>query len=541
MGAHNHGAAERLLIWQGDVSSDEGSQALVGAALARFGHLDILVNNAGLNLETVCGPGEPVATNFRNLPPAHYRRILEVNSVAPFLMARAAVEPMIERKWGRIIGVTTSLDTMWRKGMIPYGGSKAAHEATAAAMAEELAGTGVTVNILVPGGPVNTRMTAGFGARQSNADRARRDGRAALVAHRARLGRRRHRSALHRRAVGRVAPRGAGGRDVRRARRLAAARAPINLSAGTNAMKRSTSRILTSHAGSLPRPQPLLDVNRAKMTGEGFDEKLYAERLAAAVEEICRTQKDLGVDIVNEGEFGKASIGAIDYGPWASYVWRRLSGWEYAQPGQVAMMAGRRDRAAFADFYRELDGTGFISSNSLIPRQPVFTGAVAYVGHDAVRADLANLKAGLAKAGIDEGFVTSIAPGNFSRRQNLHYKTEEDLLVAVGEALREEYKAIIDAGFVLQLDDPGLPSAWDFTATETTRSPDYQKTAMLPGRGAEPHLARPAQGPHPLSHLLGKLARAARHRPAAPRYRRGDAQGPCRRVLDRGRQCPSRA
>jgi 3-oxoacyl-[acyl-carrier protein] reductase len=139
----------------------------VGAALTRFGHLDILVNNAGLNLETVRGPGEPVATNFRNLPPAHYRRILEVNSVAPFLMARAAVEPMIERKWGRIIGVTTSLDTMWRKGMIPYGGSKAAHEALVAAMAEELAGTGVSANILVPGGPVNTRMTASFGARQS--------------------------------------------------------------------------------------------------------------------------------------------------------------------------------------------------------------------------------------------------------------------------------------------------------------------------------------------------------------------------------------
>jgi 5-methyltetrahydropteroyltriglutamate--homocysteine methyltransferase len=242
-------------------------------------------------------------------------------------------------------------------------------------------------------------------------------------------------------------------------------------------MKRSTTRILTSHAGSLPRPQPLLDVNRAKMTGEGFDERLYAERLAAAVEEICRTQKELGVDIVNEGEFGKASIGAIDYGPWASYVWRRLSGWDYAAPGQVAIMAGRRDRIEFADFYRELDGTGFISSNSLIPRQPVITGPISYVGHDAVRADLANLKAGIAKAGAEEGFVTSIAPGNFSRRQNLHYKTEEDMLIAVGEALREEYKAIIDAGFVLQLDDPGLPSAWDFSPAETTVA-DYRKTAM---------------------------------------------------------------
>jgi 5-methyltetrahydropteroyltriglutamate--homocysteine methyltransferase len=214
------------------------------------------------------------------------------------------------------------------------------------------------------------------------------------------------------------------------------------------------------------------------MTGEGFDEKLYAQRLTAAVAEICRTQKDIGVDVVNDGEFGKASIGAIDYGPWASYAWGRLSGWDYAQPGQVALLAGRRDRIQFADFYKELDGTGFISSNSLTPKQPVFTGPIAYVGHDAVRADLANLTAGLARSAAEEGFVTSVAPGSFARRQNLYYKTDEEFLVALGEAMREEYKAIIDAGFVLQLDDPGLPSTWDFSPPGTTTA-DYQKFAML--------------------------------------------------------------
>jgi NAD(P)-dependent dehydrogenase (short-subunit alcohol dehydrogenase family) len=81
-----------------------------------------------------------------------------VNTVAPFLMTRAAVGPMVEQRWGRVINVTTSLDSMWRKGMLPYGGSKAANEAHCCIMAEELAGTGVTVNILVPGGPVNTRL-----------------------------------------------------------------------------------------------------------------------------------------------------------------------------------------------------------------------------------------------------------------------------------------------------------------------------------------------------------------------------------------------
>jgi len=154
---------DRLHATQADVTREDNVHDIVAKTAARFGRLDILVNNAGLNLETV-GAGAPLSWE---LTPAQFRRILEVNTVAPFLFAREAVRPMMAQKWGRIIGVTTSLDTMWRKGMIPYGGSKAAHEAYVAALAEELAGTGVTANVLVPGGPVNTRMTASFGAKQS--------------------------------------------------------------------------------------------------------------------------------------------------------------------------------------------------------------------------------------------------------------------------------------------------------------------------------------------------------------------------------------
>lgn len=155
-------AKGRLETIAADVGRDESAGRIVGAAQETFGRLDILINNAGVGPNTVRphtmrGGAKPTGS-FREVEPQDFRRIIEVNTVAPFLMTRAAVEPMLEQGWGRVINVTTSLDSMWRKGMLPYGGSKAANEAHCCIMAEELAGTGVTVNILVPGGPVNTRL-----------------------------------------------------------------------------------------------------------------------------------------------------------------------------------------------------------------------------------------------------------------------------------------------------------------------------------------------------------------------------------------------
>lgn len=141
-----------------DVGRDGSAETIVTAALERFGRLDILINNAGVGPNTLRAPGAKPPTDFRDVTPAEFRRIIEVNTVAPFLMTQAAVKPMLDQGWGRVINVTTSLDSMWRKGMLPYGGSKAANEAHCAIMAEELRGTGVTVNVLVPGGPVNTRL-----------------------------------------------------------------------------------------------------------------------------------------------------------------------------------------------------------------------------------------------------------------------------------------------------------------------------------------------------------------------------------------------
>ncbi len=132
----------------------------------------------------------------------------------------------------------------------------------------------------------------------------------------------------------------------------------------------------------------------------------------------------------------------------------------------------------FADFYREFDGTGFKSSSSLAPRPPMFTGPITYTGQKAVATDLANLKAALAGQKVAEAFVTSVAPGSFSRRQDRHYKSDEEFQFALAEAMRQEYKAIIDAGFVLQLDDPGLPTQWDATTPQPSVE-DYKKTARM--------------------------------------------------------------
>ena len=140
-----------------DVTNPESCQDAVDTAIARLGGLHILVNNAGINPRTG-GVGNNPANFWDNSPEA-WSRVVAVNLSGNFFMARAAVTHMMEQGWGRIIGVTTSMDTMWRRGGSPYGPSKAGHEALVSIMAQELEGTGVTANVLVPGGGTYTNMT----------------------------------------------------------------------------------------------------------------------------------------------------------------------------------------------------------------------------------------------------------------------------------------------------------------------------------------------------------------------------------------------
>ena len=283
-------------------------------------------------------------------------------------------------------------------------------------------------------------------------------------------------------------------------------------------MKHSADRILTSHAGSLPRPQALIEVNQAKLEGRVLDEKTYEARLQQAVEDACRKQAELGIDVINDGEFGKVTRGAIDYGAWTSYAWARLKGWEPGEAGVLPALAGRRDREKFADFYREHDATSFLSSSMLQGRPPVFTGPISYAGHAMVKRDIANFKAALARVKAEEGFITSVAPGSFARRQNRYYKTDEEFLFALG---RGDARGV--QGDHRRRPDPAARRSrpadnWDHG--NPSRGRGVQEVRHGPHRGAQSRAARTARKQDPLPYLLGKLARAAQHRHAAARHRR---------------------
>jgi NAD(P)-dependent dehydrogenase (short-subunit alcohol dehydrogenase family) len=167
-GADQRGAGERIQGIVADITRDESAPKIVRATMEHFGRLDILINNAGINTSLQRPEGQPVG-KFWEVTPTEFRRVIDVNVVAVFLMTRAALPVLLKQGWGRIINVTTSLDTMYRAGMQPYGGSKAANEAHLLAMAQELEGSGVSANVLVPGGAANTRLVS----RAQEPDRAK--------------------------------------------------------------------------------------------------------------------------------------------------------------------------------------------------------------------------------------------------------------------------------------------------------------------------------------------------------------------------------
>ena len=256
-------------------------------------------------------------------------------------------------------------------------------------------------------------------------------------------------------------------------------------------MQGSRSRIRTTQAGSLPRPDDLIELNRARQAGESTDERAYQTRLGAAVVEVVRRQHAVGIDVPGDGEYGKAMGQRVNYGAWWSYSFQRLGGLELgmelyrvparrSEPGRVRLtsFSDRRDRALFSAAYADPDSG--VSTNRGGPgmRLPVCRGPLVYTGQEAIQADIAHMKAGLAAAGVEDGFMTSIAPGSASRIGNEHYQTEEELIFACAEAMREEYRAILAAGLVLQLDDPAMAENWDMINPEPSLE-DYRKLAMV--------------------------------------------------------------
>ena len=211
-------------------------------------------------------------------------------------------------------------------------------------------------------------------------------------------------------------------------------------------------RIVTTHVGSLPRPQSLSAKLFARMTGQSYDAKAFAEELAAGVQTVVRRQRELGVDVVSDGEFSKISF--------QHYITDRLAGVEPITPSAGHRVT--RETQAFPTFYR--DGT----HSGTQPARFACTGPIRYVGEAQLAADLANLKAAVAAAGPLDAFMPAVSPSSCAGvMENRYYKSDEEHLFAVADALREEYRAIVAAGFMVQIDDPRLAMHYMLTPGES--------------------------------------------------------------------------
>jgi len=210
-------------------------------------------------------------------------------------------------------------------------------------------------------------------------------------------------------------------------------------------MKRSSSRILTTHVGSLIRPQPLQEFLRARQGGKSYDEKAYQTCLTESVGNVVREQAQAGIDVVSDGEFGKSIS-------WAQYALERLSGFERRPIRQEAANPFKRgaDRTRFSEFYAELDAKEAVSTTT----EAICVGPIRYTGQAELQRDIDNLKAALKTVRVEEAFLPVAAPASvIPDRKNEYYKSDEELQTAIAEAMRTEYKMIVDSGFLLQLDD----------------------------------------------------------------------------------------
>jgi 5-methyltetrahydropteroyltriglutamate--homocysteine methyltransferase len=217
-------------------------------------------------------------------------------------------------------------------------------------------------------------------------------------------------------------------------------------------VKRSTDRILTTHVGSLIRPPELLEFLSAKRDRRPVDEGAYARCLQDTVAGIVRRQAEAGVDVPSDGEFGKSIS-------WSQYLLERMSGFERrpVTPGTNPFARGA-DRTRFAEFYAELDAKeGFATTT-----ESVCVGPIAYTGQAALQRDIDNFKAALKGVRVEEAFLPVAAPSSvIPDRRNEYYPSDEACLEAIAEAMRTEYRTIVDAGFVVQLDDARAAVTYD--------------------------------------------------------------------------------
>jgi 5-methyltetrahydropteroyltriglutamate--homocysteine methyltransferase len=242
-------------------------------------------------------------------------------------------------------------------------------------------------------------------------------------------------------------------------------------------MRRSTERILTTHVGSLIRPAPLLPFIRAKQTGQPYDQQAYSACLSSSVNEIVEKQAKAGIDVPSDGEFGKSIS-------WSQYALERLSGFERrpAQRGGGAAGGFYRgaDRSRFAEFYAELDAAdGPPATAGASAGEAVCVAPIRYTGQAEVQRDIDNFKSALKRAGVAEGFLPVAAPASvIPDRKNEYYKSDAEMLAAIAEAMRTEYRTIVDAGLLLQLDDARAAVTYDRMVPPASFA-DYRKWLAL--------------------------------------------------------------
>lgn len=214
---------------------------------------------------------------------------------------------------------------------------------------------------------------------------------------------------------------------------------------------------------------------QAREAGEQVDEAALSERVRAAVAEVVRRQVESGIDIVNDGEESKPGF--------SNYARSRLSGVELRQvkpeEGPAQAVISGRDQREFPEYFQTHGFRGArAGANAPAPRVAVCTGPILYIGAEAARADVENLKTALRGVSVEEAFLPAIAPGTIEHwLKNEYYSTQEEFLGAIADAIHEEYKAIVDAGFILQIDDPDLPDGWQVHPEMDV--PAYRRFAAL--------------------------------------------------------------
>ena len=238
-------------------------------------------------------------------------------------------------------------------------------------------------------------------------------------------------------------------------------------------MIRSTDRIMTMHAGTLPRPQEMRERVMAKSRGEQVDDAQLTADIRRVIKENIGLQLENGIDSINDGELSKSSF--------SNYLRERLGGIEIrpADENTPRMGAiGGRDLMYFPEYFEAGRYRSGAATGQNRADQTVCVGPITYVGHAHVQADIDNFKAGLEGVNAPETFLPAITPGTVEHwLKNEYYATAEEFLYAIGDALAIEYKAIVDAGFLLQIDDPDLPDAWQIHPEMDV--PQYRAFAQL--------------------------------------------------------------